>query len=119
MLSETTPVNVRRHVGCFDASSPIYDTDPEADLEWLEQIEGKPCSPTGITGWVIFIKTKEALQAEGRGVHVLLFPENEALRLNPRIQHRGLKVYQICLDADPRMTFDLTAMSNMRYYTKC
>ena len=40
-----------------------------------------------------------------------------ALRLNLGIQHWGLKVYQVCSNDDPRMTFDLwMARSNLRPY---
>ena len=38
----------------------------------------------------------------------------KALRLNLSIQHRGLKVYQVCSDDDTRMTFALfTVWSNL------
>ena len=41
-----------------------------------------------------------------------------ALRLNPGIKHRGLKVYQVDSNGDTRLTFDLfTAMSTLRPYT--
>ena len=42
------------------------------------------------------------------GETLKIFPStNEALRLNLGIQHRGLKVYQVCQNDETRMTFDL------------
>ena len=51
----------------------------------------------------------------GKNNKNLLLQNQESLGLNLGIKHHGLKVYQVCSNDDPRLTFDLfTARSNLR-----